>query len=373
MNIKRYQVRQSRIRPKSVLGIVGVVALLSAGCAAEDQAQEGDTTAPDVAAEDAGAAATGDDEATAESSSDVPDTEFTLAFPGIPGTSDVAIQATIDDLKERGYNADTAVLAEPELAAEGLARGEFQIMVGGGVSALIAIQQGAPVKMIGSRAGNEWALISATDINECADLDGRRLGIHSEGGTSTAMVRAYVDENCPGTKPDYVIVSGSGNRAQAMQAGELDASPLELGDIINLEAAGELEFNTLANLIEDLPKLVNAAFYANTDFAESNPELMTEIVRTQLEIHRRINDDPEYMMELMGRYLPDVDEETARAISERYVELEIFASDGGLYLDHLEWTLGFFESNEFMTGDIPTAEEASDLSYLEGALAALEG
>lgn len=350
--MKRSHRRNSGRTSRSVLFAAATLVLAACGGSADSPAAPAPSPSPGGSADQ------------------IPDVAFTMAFPSIPSVSDVAILKALDDMKERGYNANYVILAEPELAAEGLARNEFQFMVGGGVSALIAIQQGAPVRMIGSRAGNEWALISASDITECSDLDGRRLGIHSEGGVSTAMVRAYVAVNCPQSSPQYLIVSGSGNRAQAMQAGELDASPLQLDDIANLEAAGELDFVVLANLVEDLPQLVNAAFYGNTQFMEANPDVTIELIRTQVEIHRRINSDPSYLVGLINEYVEDFDQSIIEAVAEQYSSLEIFGSDGGLVIDDVAWSLGFFNEFGFIS-EIMEAGSVADVTYLEAAVSQL--
>ena len=356
-------------------GLVFVLAL--AGCGGAEQTAEqpagSPAATPTAAAE--GAESTAIEPSTPADGTGPADGEevdpsstaaFTLAFPDVPDTSDVAVLAAIDDMKERGYNAETVILSDPELGTEGLARNEFQFMVGGGVAPILAISQGAPIRMIGERAGSEWLMMSVGDITECEDLDGARVGIHSESGTTTAMVRSYIQENCPEISPQYLVIPGSPNRVQAMIAGELDASPATIGDIVNLEASGELDPNILANFIETIPKFRNALFYGNTDFMSANEDVTVELLRSQLEQHRRINEDPAYLTDLMTRYLEDIDPDVAQRIAQQYVDLEIFANDGGLDLSDIEWSLEFFEEYEF-TPEVYAVEDVVDTSYLEQA------
>ena len=68
---------------------------------------------------------------------------------------------------------------------------------------LALAQQGLPVKAVMNRIKNEWTLYAKSDIASCADLDGVKLAIHSEGSPATFMVRDYIENECPGTEPQY--------------------------------------------------------------------------------------------------------------------------------------------------------------------------
>ena len=83
---------------------------------------------------------------------------------------------------------------------------------------------------------NDWSVLAKADIVHCADLDQRRMAIHSECSVSAAMLRAYIEKTCPGTEPEYLIIPGSENRASALLVGEIDAAPVELIDAVRINA-----------------------------------------------------------------------------------------------------------------------------------------
>ena len=269
--------------------------------------------------------------------------EFTVAQT-VTGVSTIPILAAIDELRAKGYTIYTPTLSAPELNIEGVATGRFEMSHGNSQGTLQAIAQGAPLKWVSMRVGNEWTMFVTNDIADCAGLDGKRLAIHSEGGVSTAMVRLYIEENCPEITPNYLIIPGSENRAQALLLGEIDASPVELAEAVQLQALEGDRFKILSNFAKDTPNLIVNAVYANDTFIAEHPRAVQDLVDAQLEVHRRINEEPGFMRELIERYIPDFDPTLIDAVAETYADGFYFPSDGGLADDRVQFTLDFFAS-----------------------------
>ena len=118
---------------------------------------------------------------------------------------------------------------------------------------LAVAEKGAKIKILMDRISSEWTVYATANIKTCADLDGKKLAIHSEGAVSSAMLRDYLKTNCPAAKPNFLIVPGSDNRLAALLAGQIEASPLELSDAIQLEAKGGAKFVQVTNFAKTLP------------------------------------------------------------------------------------------------------------------------
>jgi NitT/TauT family transport system substrate-binding protein len=288
---------------------------------------------------------------------------FTVAHTGVAGVSSVALYAAIDDLREQGYEIEAPVIAESELVVEGVNNGDFQFSSGVSHGTLIAIQKGAPITWVSERAANEWAIFGVSDIQSCEDLDGRRLAIHSEGAVSTAMVRTWIEENCSGIEPEYVIISGSPNRAQALVADQVDASPMELSDVITLQASEGDRFRIIANLANDLPELETTTVYANSDFLEEHPQVVRDLVAAQLAQHERISGDPAYLVELINRYVEDFDPELIEQVAEAYIERGIFDPAGGLTEESVQFTIDFFEEAGIIEPGLKV-DQVADFQFL---------
>lgn len=304
-------------------------------------------------------AAVGDETASAEA---LP--AFTVAFPSVIGVSHLPLVAAIDELRAQGYEIETPFLAESELSVEGAASGEFQFSHGTSQSTMLVVQQGAPLVWLTERVANEWTLFARNDITSCEDLDGRRTAIHSEGAVSTAMVRAWIEDTCPGTEPQYVVIPGSPNRAQALLSDQIDVSPVELSEAVGLERDAGDRFGILTNFSTDLPDLVAATLYVRQDFADEYPEAVGELVQRQLEQNQRVAEEDGYLAELIREYIPEFEEDLIEPVATAYVDGEMFPVDGGLTEDSVQFTIDFFTDAGVVEPGL-TPSEIWDPSFVE--------
>jgi NitT/TauT family transport system substrate-binding protein len=293
-------------------------------------------------------------------------TEFSVAFGG-PGVSTVALLSAVRLLNEEGWTIDTPELSAGELQLQGVASGQFQMSSGNGPNVLALAQQGLPVKAVMGRIKNEWTLYSKSSIQSCADLNGVKLAIHSEGSPATFMVRDYIANECPGTEPQYIILPGSENRFAALLADEIDASPIELSDAIQLEAQGGDRFRRMASFAEELPNLTLTPIYANTEWAAQNPNTATLVLAKVLEQHRKFNADPAYFKEEILKTLEGVNADTIDQTVQAYVDLEMYDPQGGITPEQQQFSIDFVENAGGIEPGL-TPEQAFDRTYLDKAL-----
>jgi NitT/TauT family transport system substrate-binding protein len=290
------------------------------------------------------------------------------------GLSSAPFLAAIADLNEnQGYDIETPILAQSELVTEGVAQGQFAFGSGANNAVLAAVEQGANLKVIVDRVANEWTLYVATDITDCAGLDGQRLALHSDGAVSTAMVRNYINTNCEGTAPQEIFIEGSPNRVAAMLADQVDASPLELGDSVTIDTEAGDRFHLLSSFSADLPNLKTTSIYVNGDFAAANPQAVTDVVRAVIQQFRLVANDAAYLKTVAETHVPDaINEETIDAAVQKYVDLGMFPVNGGVTAENLQYTADFFGPNgtKATTVAIPL-EDWTDLSYLEAVISEL--
>ncbi|MGH2604973.1 MAG: ABC transporter substrate-binding protein, partial [Anaerolineales bacterium] len=150
--------------------------------------------------------------------------QISIAYPSIADFQDLPSLMALDRLTGDGYTIVPTFFAQPELAVEALASGEADFGFGSSRTYWAGIQQEGRITTIMEQASNGWSIVGLTEIAECAELDGRRLAIGSEGSVAKAMTDAFIQENCPGISPQFLVVPGSENRAAAMLAGQIDAT-----------------------------------------------------------------------------------------------------------------------------------------------------
>jgi NitT/TauT family transport system substrate-binding protein len=283
-----------------------------------------------------------------------------------PDITTVPILAAVDAVRHAGHQVEVVELAEPELAIEGLAKGDYSISAEATSPALIAIEQGAPIKIIADVIGNQWAIYGKAGISSCDDLGGRPFGIFSEGAVATAITKDWVDSTCAeGTQPDYLTIGGSDVRAQALVAGQIDATPLELSDVVALEASGTPGLTQVVDFAEKMPHLHPQTVYANAEFLAEHRDVAQAFVSALVQEHARINADPQHLVDLVGRYLPEEEPATVARIAQRYVEAKLFDA-GALTEQNVQGTINFFARAGVIKQGM-TAKDAADLSFIEAA------
>lgn len=292
-----------------------------------------------------------------------------VAFPSTIDIDDVAAMLAFERMQDEGFAVAPTFYAQGELAATAVAGGQADFGVGASTVWIGAIQQGAPIVGVMEQSKNGWSVVSIPEIETCEDVDGQRLAIHSEASVSTAMVRAWIGDNCPDIEPNYLVIPGSENRAAALMAGEIDVTPAELIDSIQIMALRPGDFHTLANFGQDLPNLKTGGFWVSTAFAEENPEAVETFIRTVLEVHRDIVDDPEWFKEQVPRFL-EMDEDQLALLDDivdTLIAVDNYPVNGGLTEDSGQYTLDFFIDSGRLEPGL-TADQVYDLSYLNNVL-----
>lgn len=321
--------------------VAGALALTAAGCGGDDGGS------------DAGSSSGGEGAAAKHS--------FTVAVVD-PDLGSVSLLAAIEELKKAGHEVKQVEVAEPELAIEGIARGRFQFSGETTSTALTAAQQGAPLRLIGDLVANAWAVWSQSSITSCEDLDDKRIGVFSQGSVATVMVKNWVDQTCPGTKPQYLVLGESSTRYAALKAGEIDATALELSDSIQIEQEDTGKLRKLVDFETELPDLRPSTLYANAEFIEQNPEAAQAFIDAVKKVGDEISASPQYLEQIIGEHLEDFEGDALKQTAQAYSERGMFKVDA-LTPETLQYTIDFFEeAGSVKPGLAP--EDVGDLRFV---------
>ena len=347
----------------------------SAGTAAETTAAAAATTA--AAAETTAAAAettaagaettaAGADTTAAAATGEIPtpegDLSFTVGFPAAPGFSDLPILMTIDKLNAEGWDIGTEIFSDQALQTEALLSDAVQFTSGNPLAALTAIQEGAPLALVGERSANDWIVVAQEDIQSCEDLAGKQVPYQSEASVSTYMLKTYVQETC-GVEPSYFILEGSANRAAAMVGGQIDATIVQVEDWLVATQDQETTAHILADIKSTLPELTTATYSVARPWLEENTELLSAFLAHLLVTNREANADLESLRQPALDYLEGYDEAALDAVIEAYSGLGIFFEDGGLTEEKVAYSLDFFVNTGGLQPGM-TVEQAADLGPL---------
>lgn len=276
--------------------------------------------------------------------------------------------SALGELAAAGHDVEWVEVADPELAIEGLVSGrDIQFAAQTANAALIAIQQGAPIKLVGDAVGYGHAVFASTDIVECADLEGRRVGVHSAAAVGTAVLKYWINKTCPGVEPEYLIIGGADVRYLALTSGEIDATLLPLVEVIQLEAEQPGAFNRLANLGEEIQDIRPAPIYGNAPWMEANRAATELFFEVMAEEYDKVNADPQYLVDITAEYWPEaLPEGLELEIATQYVEGGLFDLTA-LTPETMQSTIDFFEENGVTQPGL-TVEDVADFSYLDAVM-----
>ncbi|HLG72077.1 MAG TPA: ABC transporter substrate-binding protein [Chloroflexota bacterium] len=284
-----------------------------------------------------------------------------------PGFSYIPMMMAQDAMRAQGYTVDTANFNQPELAVQAISQNETQFSSGSTYTVMQAIQKGAKIKLIADRNANEWTITAANAIADCAGLNGKKVGIASEGAVSTAMMNQWLQDNCPQAKPNILIIADSDQRGAAMLAGQLDASPLQLDSQVALYKKGPNKFHTLADFSKDLPQLDTSAIYVSDEFLSKNRPAVVDFVTELIKANRAVAANPQLLKENNAKYKlggDDVVDDVAKA----YLGINAFDKNGGVTEQRMTYSIDFFtKANQLKPG--LKVSDVADLSVVNDALA----
>jgi len=355
-------------RWKGSVALLMVLAVMAAACGGdtttETTVDEGDgttaTTAPSAETTAAG-------ETTTTASSEP--VELVAVHGSSPDFIALVPAAGWDACAERGINVDQQYVEDGSIAIQAIAQGEGQIATNIGVNVgLLAVDEGAAIVDVMATQRPTWALVSRNEISSIEELAGLTMGVHGETSFTKAIADFYDEEYSLGMT--QVIIPGSEVRAEALANDQIDASVIDLPDIVSLGATYPDSFVVLDTVGENLPDLIEQDIWMDRTWVEENPELAQEVTTCLLEGLRNLIDDPAYALEVATELLPDEDPAVLEELIGEYIERGIWEPNGALTEETAQYTIEFFADLGEIDVDPATVDLETYFNFglLEGAV-----
>ena len=264
--------------------------------------------------------------------------KFTFAM-GSPGMSGTLIREVIERINFKyGYTGTFQEIASSDLVVAGGAAGQFEMGSSTTSAVMKVIHNGAPMTFIGETQRNQWTLVVKTNINKCEDMTGKRLGLHSPGGVSTALYRAWFKRNCAVTvKPQELFIAGSPNRLQALISDRLDVTMMEVEDTLALPATG---FKILSNFSKDLPNIKTGLVWVNESFLAKHPEVSADFIYEFSRLSQEFNTNSKSFKANALKWQPGY--ANIDAIVAAYSAARLFPDEPGAFFKDLNETAAFY-------------------------------
>ena len=215
--------------------------------------------------------------------------------------------------RNRGSKSCRPSFPRTDLAVQAVVAGEADIGSAAGIAVVKAVESGMNIRIIGEQVRNEWQLVTPVSIKDVKQLDGKRVGYHAPITVTEALVK-WMAQHYKIT-PNWMIIPGSDVRSEALMRGQLDATPAEIGDVLNILTAKPGQFHVLISYAKTFPQLIGSMYFARADYVQKNGATVESVLEAILRAHRNAEERPASVKENALRLLPETKPELVDAIA----------------------------------------------------------
>jgi ABC-type nitrate/sulfonate/bicarbonate transport system substrate-binding protein len=218
--------------------------------------------------------------------------------------------ATAVHADETGLFADAGLDVTLEQTSGGaqaipsLIAGEYDITYGNYTSALLAAQQGLPVRVVaGNDVGaDDHAIMVTADspYQSPADLTGARIAVNNLQNIGTVAINAVLEDAGVDISTIELVELPLPDMAAALDAGDVDAIwQVEPFQASALAAGHRVLFPLFSGPVEGMPV---AGWLTTEQYAQENPEVVEAFREAMAASMEQLTDDRERLVELVPTY-----------------------------------------------------------------------
>jgi NitT/TauT family transport system substrate-binding protein len=218
-----------------------------------------------------------------------------VAYPSSADMGDIPSLLAWEQLKGQGIEVIPKFFPKTDLAVQAVVAGEADIGSAAGIAVVKAVESGMNLKIIAEQVRNEWQLVTPVSFKEPKQLDGKRVGYHAPITVTEALVKWMA--NHYKITPNWMIVPGSDVRAEALMRGQLDATPAEIADVLNILQSKPGQFHVLISYAKTFPQLIGSMYFARADYIQKNTAMVESVLEAILKSHRAAEERPTVIKE----------------------------------------------------------------------------
>jgi len=289
-----------------------------------------------------------------------------FAYPSSADMGDIPSLLAWEQLKKQGIEVVPTFFPRTDLAVQAVVAGEVDIGSAAGIAVVKAVESGMNVRVIGEQVRNEWQLVTPVSLKDPKQLDGKRVGYHAPITVTEALVK-WMAQHYKIT-PNWLIIPGSDVRAEAIMRGQLDATPAEIVDVLNILNAKPGQFHVLISYAKIFPQLIGSMYFARADYLQKESAAVESVIEALLRAHRNAEERPASVRENALRLLPETKPELIDAIAARYKDLRIWDINGGAGKERGDASIKFFEDAGLLKKGAVSFAQSFDTGPLDRVL-----
>lgn len=289
-----------------------------------------------------------------------------FAYPSVSDMGDVPSLLAWRELRNQGIEVVSRNFSKTDLAVQAVVSGEADLGAAAGIAVIKAIEQGMPLRIFTEQVRNEWQLMTPASTKEPKQLEGKKVAYHGPFTVTEALVK-WMAQHYKLT-PNFMIIPGSEVRAEALMRGQIDATPAEIGDVVNVLESKPGQFHVLISYAKIFPELIGTVYFARTDYLQKSGPVVEAVIEAILKVHRMAEENPAQIKEAALKLLPGTKPATIDAVSQTYKDLRIWDVNGGVSRDRGESSLKFFEDTGLVKKGALTFDRTFSTEQLDKVL-----
>ncbi|MGH7793727.1 MAG: ABC transporter substrate-binding protein [Candidatus Binatia bacterium] len=289
-----------------------------------------------------------------------------FAYPSSADMGDIPSLLAWEHLKKQGIDVVPTFFPKTDLAVQAVVAGEADIGSAAGIAVIKAVESGMNIRIIGEQVRNEWQLVTPVALKDPKQLDGKRVGYHAPITVTEALVK-WMAQYYKIT-PTWMIIPGSDVRAEALMRGQLDATPAEIGDVLNILTAKPGQFHVMISYAKTFPQLIGSMYFARADYVQKNAATVESVLEAILRAHRNAEERTASVKENALRLLPETKPQLVDAIAGTYKELRIWDINGGAGKERGDASIKFFEESGLLKKGAVSFKQSFETAPLDRVL-----
>lgn len=289
-----------------------------------------------------------------------------FAYPSSADMGDIPSLLAWEQLKKQGIEVVPTFFPKTDLAVQAVVAGEADIGSAAGIAVIKAVESGMNLRIIGEQVRNEWQLVTPVSLKDPKQLNGKRVGYHAPITVTEALVK-WMAQHYKIT-PTWMIIPGSDVRSEALMRGQLDATPAEIGDVLNILTAKPGQFHVLISYAKTFPQLIGSMYFARADYVQKNSATVESVMEAILRAHRTAEERPASVKENALRLLPETKPDLVDAIAGTYKELRIWDVNGGAGKERGDASIKFFEEAGLLKKNAVSFKQSFETGPLDKVL-----
>ncbi len=291
--------------------------------------------------------------------------EFVLGLPGGAGPTDVPAILAMESFAEAGNATNTIEFDSPDIQTQALLNGDIDIALMGPATVFAANAAGSDLRMIARNNFIDLMVVAGAEIESCEQLDGQLVAYHSSGSTSTAHLKRYLADTCPDAKPNFIVISGSANRAAALLEGQIAGTIVRLEDWLAVTGGNDERVRVLAMLAEAQSTLLTQALVVTSETLENSRGQIEGYLEALQGEYAAVYADPSAYATRALPHLAGADEAGMITVFNALAEANLFPTDNTFSAVQVGDTIDFYEEAGRIDVDVLTAESVADFSFAD--------